>query len=147
MSIVGHGWDNEFDRFESSVANLFDAPRRYGHSNRNNQLSKSWAPPLDVHETEKEYIVNAELPGVNKDKINVDIRENALIISGETKHNQEYKEGSTHIQERRYGSFHRAITLPSNVKSNEITAKFEQGILEVKIPKGEAPGSRKVAIQ
>ncbi|CAG8723431.1 16592_t:CDS:2 [Acaulospora morrowiae] len=155
MSIVGYNWDNDLGRFESSVNNLFDnffrdlnVPRRSGRSNaRDNRLSKYWAPPLDVHETEKEYIVNAELPGVNKENINVDVRENALVISGETKQNQEYNEGNTHIQERRYGSFHRAISLPSNAKSDEISAKFEQGILEVKIPKGEAPGNKKVTVQ
>ncbi|CAG8438707.1 1035_t:CDS:2 [Acaulospora colombiana] len=154
MSIIGYGGDN-FGRFESSISNMFDdffrdlntVRRTGGLTTRGNRLSKPWVPPLDVHETDSEYIVNAELPGVNKEQINVDVRENALVISGETKQDQKYKEGNTHIQERRYGSFSRAISLPQNAKSDEITAKFEQGVLEVKIPKGEAPGSKKINVQ
>ncbi|CAG8442076.1 8747_t:CDS:2 [Acaulospora morrowiae] len=148
--------DSEFGRFENSVSNLFDdffndlsIARRTGNltSKGNRNYNRSWAPPLDVHETEKEFIVNAELPGVSKDQINVDVRDKALVISGETKQDQKYKEGNTHIQERRYGSFSRTISLPQNAKSDEITAKFDQGILEVKIPKGETPGSKKITVQ
>ncbi|KAF0478396.1 HSP20-like chaperone [Gigaspora margarita] len=113
-------------------------------TNRNN-----WFPPLDFHEDEKEFVVNAELPGVTKEQVNVDVREDTLVISGETKKDEKYKEGNTHVQERRYGSFTRAITLPRNVKANEITAKFENGILEVKLPKdeNEKPSGRKIEIQ
>ncbi|KAF0470039.1 HSP20-like chaperone [Gigaspora margarita] len=111
-------------------------------SNRNN-----WFPPLDLHESEKEFVVNAELPGVTKKQVNVDVREDTLVISGETKRDEKYKEGNTHIQERRYGSFTRAISLPRNVKVNDITAKFENGILEVKLPKAEKSAGRKITIQ
>ncbi|RIB29337.1 HSP20-like chaperone [Gigaspora rosea] len=90
-----------------------------------------------------------EREGVTKEQVNVDVREDTLVISGETKKDEKYKEGNTHIQERRYGSFTRAITLPRNVKANEITAKFENGILEVKLPKdeNEKPSGRKIEIQ
>ncbi|RIA82867.1 HSP20-like chaperone, partial [Glomus cerebriforme] len=91
--------------------------------------------PLDVHETDKELIVNAELPGLNKDQINVDIRDNTLIISGETKKDEKFKEGNALVQERCYGSFTRGILLPSNVKGDNITAKFENGLLKLKLPK------------
>ncbi|RIB13113.1 HSP20-like chaperone [Gigaspora rosea] len=111
-------------------------------SNRNN-----WFPPLDLHESEKEFVVNAELPGVTKKQVNVDVREDTLVISGETKRDEKYKEGNTHVQERRYGSFTRAISLPRNVKVNDITAKFENGILEVKLPKDEKSAGRKITIQ
>ncbi|CAG8617845.1 5242_t:CDS:2 [Acaulospora colombiana] len=145
MSLIGHGWDNEFGRFENSVTNLFDdffkdlnVARRSGPRGTR-PYRGAWVPALDVHETEKEYVVNAELPGISKDQISLDVRDSALVISGENKQDQRYKEGNTHIQERRYGSFSRTISLPPNAKSDDITAKFEQGILEVKIPKGEAP--------
>ncbi|CAG8626659.1 22061_t:CDS:2 [Gigaspora rosea] len=111
-------------------------------SNRNN-----WFPPLDLHESEKEFVVNAELPGLTKKQVNVDVREDTLVISGETKRDEKYKEGNTHVQERRYGSFTRAISLPRNVKVNDITAKFENGILEVKLPKDEKSAGRKITIQ
>ncbi|CAG8771200.1 1513_t:CDS:2, partial [Racocetra fulgida] len=82
-------------------------------------------PPLDVHETDKYFVVNAELPGVTKEQVNVNIHDDTLVISGENKKDEKYDEGNTHIQERRYGSFTRSISLPRNVKPNDITAKFE----------------------
>ncbi|CAG8689515.1 1678_t:CDS:2 [Dentiscutata erythropus] len=94
------------------------------HKFENSLFCTNRFPPLDFHESEKEYIVNAELPGVPKEQVNVDVQ-------------------------RRYGSFTRAITLPRNVKITDITAKFENGILEVKLPKdqSEKPSGRKIEIQ
>jgi HSP20 family protein len=83
---------------------------------------------------------------MNKDQINVDVRDNTLIISGENKKDQKYEKGNTHVQERYYGSFTRSISLPSNVKADDITAKFENGLLELKLPKS-APTGRKITIQ
>ncbi|CAG8800488.1 15429_t:CDS:2 [Cetraspora pellucida] len=105
-------------------------------------------PPLDVHETDTEFVVNAELPGVTKEQVNVDVHDDTLVISGETKKDEKYNEGNAHIQERRYGSFTRSISLPRNVKTSNITAKFDNGILEVKLPKDEEkPSGRKITIQ
>ncbi|KAF0447237.1 HSP20-like chaperone [Gigaspora margarita] len=146
--------DYKFSDFENSVSRLFDdffkdlnVERQSGNNiSRSSGSRTNWAPPLDVHESEKEYSVNAELPGVTKEQINLDVRENTLIISGETKKDEKYKEGNTHIQERRYGSFTHAISLPRNVKTGDITAKFENGILEVKLPKDEN-AAKKISIQ
>ncbi|PKC59850.1 HSP20-like chaperone [Rhizophagus irregularis] len=101
---------------------------------------------IDVHENDNEFLVNAELPGLNKDQINIDVRDNALIISGETKKDQKYEKGKTLIQERSYGSFTRSISLPPNVKAEDITAKFEDGLLELKLPKS-APTGKKITIE
>ena len=83
---------------------------------------------------------------MTKDQINVDVFNNRLVISGETKKDEQHKEGDTHIQERRYGSFSRSITLPANVKADDITAKFENGLLELKLPK-TAESDKKITIQ
>nr|CAG8597725.1 350_t:CDS:2 [Entrophospora candida] len=75
--------------------------------------------------------------------INIDIRDNTLYISGETKEEKKSEEGgTTHIQERRWGSFSRTLALPRNVKADEIVAKYENGVLEVKIPKAEHTGKK-----
>ncbi|CAG8489378.1 1676_t:CDS:2 [Cetraspora pellucida] len=140
--------DYQLGNFENSVSRLFDdffkdlnvERQSRGTTRRNDRTS--WVPPLDVHENEKEFI------GVTKEQINLDVRENALVISGETKKDEKYKEGNTHIQERRYGSFTRSITLPRNIKTSDITAKFEHGILEINLPKDESKTSgRKINIQ
>lgn len=83
---------------------------------------------------------------MKKDQINVDIRDNALVISGELKQDEKHKEGNTHIRERRYGSFTRGISLPPNVKGDDISAKFENGLLELKLPKS-APTGKKITVQ
>ncbi len=79
---------------------------------------------------------------MNKDQINVDVHDNRLVISGETKKSEQYKEGNTHIQERRYGSFSRSISLPPNVKADDITGKFENGLLKLKLPKSALIGKK-----
>ncbi|CAG8458347.1 11155_t:CDS:2 [Paraglomus brasilianum] len=148
MSIIGFD-----DRLEHQVNRLFDdfvrdlgVTRRGETTRRPNNDRQKWAPLVDVHERDKDYIVTAELPGVKKDQINLDVRENTLVISGETKKDQQYNEGNTHIRERRWGSFSRSISLPNNVKSAEISAKFNDGVLEVTLPKIEAVQPKKITI-
>ncbi|KAF0542802.1 HSP20-like chaperone [Gigaspora margarita] len=132
--------DPELGRFENSVSRLFDDffrdlndAKRFGSVQRSNRGFR--IPPLDVHE------------GVTKEQINIDVHDGALYISGETKKDEKYKEGNTHIQERRYGAFSRTITLPRNVKTEGIYAKFENGILEVKIPKDYKSSGMRIDIK
>ncbi|KAG9295116.1 hypothetical protein G9A89_006097 [Geosiphon pyriformis] len=156
MSLYFAG-DPEIRQFENQIGRVFDnffsdlnTAKRGGSirsSSRGGSSQTTWSPAIDLHETEKEYVVNAEIPGVPKENVNVDVRDNVLHISGESKQDQKYKEGNTHVQERRYGSYSRAISLPSNVKSEDITAKFEHGVLEVKIPKAENAGKKKITVQ
>ena len=90
---------------------------------------------------------NFLLQGISKEQVNVDVHDNTLVISGENKQEQKYQEGNTHIQERRFGSFTRSIPLPRNVKVDEISAKFNQGVLEVSLPKGEQTGKKVIINQ
>ena len=83
---------------------------------------------------------------MTKDQINIDVHDNSLVISGETKQESEADRGTAHIQERRFGSFSRNILLPPNVKADDITAKFENGLLELKLPKTAQTG-KKITIQ
>ncbi|CAG8614293.1 13996_t:CDS:2 [Ambispora leptoticha] len=155
MALFYH--DPEFRQFENQISNVFtnfftdlDTAKRGGSVRagaRGANSGSSWIPPLDVYETDKEFVVNAELAGVPKENVNVDVHNNVLHISGETKQDQKHKEGNVHIQERRFGKYSRSITLPSNVKSDEIAAKFDQGVLEVKIPKAENAIPKKITIQ
>ncbi|CAG8819887.1 44069_t:CDS:2 [Gigaspora margarita] len=143
--------DSDLGHFENAVSRLFDGfwsdfdvAKRGGttRANRNN----NWHPLIDVHENDNEITICADLPGFTKDKINLDVCDNALVISGKLERDEKYKEGTTHIQERRYGSFTRTLSLPSNVKAENITAKFEHGVLELKLPKS-APTGMKIAVQ
>ncbi|RGB29648.1 HSP20-like chaperone [Rhizophagus diaphanus] len=143
MSLISNNWDN-FDL--DSVSRIFDDfIKDLNVAKRDNTRSRRF-PALEVHETEKEYIVNAELPGLSKDQINADVHNNVLVISGEVKKDQKFQEGKTLVQERHYGNFSRSISLPPNIKTEEVTAKFENGVLEMKLPKS-APSGKKIDIK
>nr|CAG8614976.1 9844_t:CDS:2 [Entrophospora candida] len=138
--------NKDLERFENSVNRVFENFAKDLNEVSQRSASRgirSWAPLLDLHEDAKEYTLSTELPGIKKEDINIDIRDNTLYISGETKEEKKSEEGgTTHIQERRWGSFSRTLALPRNVKADEIVAKYENGVLEVKIPKAEHTGKK-----
>ena len=143
MSIVSFGGP---DRLETQMNRLFNDFFRDFNAGRVSDVGARWRPLVDVHESDKEYTVKAELPGVKKEEIGLDLHDNALTISGETKQDERYKEGNTFVQERRYGSFSRTIALPNNIKSDAVSAKFNNGVLEVMIPKSEDAQPKRVTI-
>ncbi len=104
-------------------------------------------PALEISEDEKNFIVSVELPGVKEDDIDVRIKDNMLIISGEKKQ-EEAKEGQTfYLVERRYGKFERVINLPTNVDVDNVEAKFENGILTLTLPKKPKDEGKKIQIK
>ena len=103
---------------------------------------------LDVKEAAGEYTVHAELPGVAKDDIHVEIDGNRVSISGEVKHQAEQKDGERVLHsERYYGSVARGFTLAADVDESKSLARFENGVLTLVLPKKTATGARKLAIQ
>lgn len=107
---------------------------------------RAWAPPLDIFETPEAYVVTAELPGFGPDQVDVTVSEGTLTISGERKFYDEVNEDSFHRIERRFGSFQRSITLPTQAQSEKISADFDKGVLTVSIPKAETAKPRRVEI-
>ncbi|MEN3037978.1 MAG: Hsp20/alpha crystallin family protein [Candidatus Kryptonium sp.] len=106
-----------------------------------------WSPRVDISETDDEYIVRAEIPGVNKDDIKITIKENMLTISGEKKQEKETKNENFHRIERVYGSFSRSFTLPGAVKVDKVEAKFKDGVLTIKLPKVEEAKTKEIEIK
>ena len=103
---------------------------------------------VDVAETEKGYVVHAELPGVPKDQIQVSVEGNQVTIAAEVKRNGEAKEGDRVLRsERYYGAVYRSFTLPSELDEQSSEAKYENGILELALVKKAAPAGRRLAIQ
>jgi len=98
-----------------------------------------WSPTCDVSETEKDIVIHAELPGVPKENINIELKDSVLTISGER--NQEKKEENEkwHRTERSFGKFVRSMAVPRGLQQDQIHAKFENGVLEVTFPKPEEP--------
>ena len=94
----------------------------------------AWAPQVEVIERDNRLIVRADLPGMTKDDVKVDIDDNSLVIRGERKTEHEEDEEGYYRSERSYGSFYRRIPLPSGVKAEEASADFRNGVLEITMP-------------
>ena len=102
--------------------------------------------PLDVRENENEYIVEASIPGVNPDDLDITYDNNTLTIRGEMKSEEENKGETYHLRERRFGSFSRSLTLPSSIKADQIEANYKDGILTLTLPKAEEAKPRRIQI-
>ncbi len=117
------------------------------HNEREGILSGNWVPSVDIKETKDAYVVKGELPGVEKDDLDISIDDNLLTISGEKKLEKEYDEEQTHRTECVYGSFERSFTLPKKVDINEVHASFKSGVLKLKIPKSEEAKPKQIKVQ
>jgi HSP20 family protein len=105
-----------------------------------------WYPEVDVLETDKELVLRADLPGLTKDDVQLEIREGALVMKGEKTEKKEQKEAQYRVVERAYGTFERAFSLPSTVDPEQIKAEFTNGVLEIHLPKTAKALGRKVPI-
>ena len=101
---------------------------------------------LDVAETQAAYIVEASLPGVKPEDLDITLQNNVLTISGETRQQQASEKTNYHRVERRYGRFSRSISLPMQVQSDKVEAQLSNGILRLEIPKAEAARPRKITV-
>jgi HSP20 family protein len=108
---------------------------------------RDWSPAVDVTETPDAIEVRTELPGMQRDDIEIDIAQGVLTIRGEKKEASEETGRSWHHREVRYGSFSRAFTLPADVKPEEASASYEDGVLKIRLPKEEKALHRKIQIE
>ncbi len=114
-----------------------------------NGRAMEWAPSADISETDKEFLIKAELPAVKKEDVHVTVENGLITIRGERKHEKEDKSEKQHRVERFYGTFERSFALPENVNTAAIQAESKDGVLTVRIPKtkGEAPKAIQVSVQ
>ncbi|MFO8111342.1 MAG: Hsp20/alpha crystallin family protein [Desulfosalsimonadaceae bacterium] len=106
-----------------------------------------WRPVVDTYEKDNAIVVNAELPGVKKEDISIDVKNNMLTISGERKDEENIHEDDYYRNERFYGRFQRSFTLPDNVDADKVDATYKDGVLEVKIPKTEDSARKKIEVK
>jgi HSP20 family protein len=105
-----------------------------------------WTPAIDIIEKDGELLLTAELPGMKKEDVQLEIADNMLILKGEKKEEKEKKEGAYGVFERNYGAFERSFTLPHSVELEKVSADFENGVLKVHLPKTEKAQGRRVEI-
>jgi len=108
--------------------------------------ARRWIPAMDLVEEGEQYVLRADLPGVGEDDVSVELEDNVLTVSGERKsEHREQGDGFRRI-ERSSGSFSRSLTLPEGIDAEQIRARFEQGVLEVRVPKPEQRKPRRIEI-
>ncbi len=132
----------DVDEVSNRLARFFDAvPLGRGNGG-------AWSPAVSVSETNDEVIFTAELPGLSEDDITIELENDVLSIGGEKteERTEEGEERRFHVWERSYGSFKRSFTLPRAVSGAEVTATFDNGVLEVKLPKAAEAKGRKIEI-
>ena len=105
-----------------------------------------WNPAVDLYEKDDHFVIKAELPGVDKNDIKVDLKDRVLTLSGERAYDNEVKEENYYRKERSSGKFQRVFTLPADVDSDKITAEFKEGVLRVEVPKPEEKKAKQVTI-
>src|ERR1700728_3354976 len=134
-----------FDRL-SSLRSELDRLFDLSWSGRDSGLFSGWSPALDVFDEKDHFVVNAELPGMKKEEIDLSFQDGVLSISGERKQATENTEGETFRSERYFGKFQRSVTLPAAVDSSKISASYKDGILSVTLPKSEAAKPKQIAV-
>lgn len=106
-----------------------------------------WLPAFDISENEKEYIVTAELPGMEVKDIDVTLSDGVLTVKGEKKKEHEDKGKDYHRIERTYGSFHRSFSIPGKVKTDSVDANYKDGVLKLTLPKTEESEAKKIEVK
>ncbi len=131
---------NEMNRLFNT---FFDAP---GGQGGQSAPARRWIPAMDLVETTDDFVLRADLPGLSENDVNIELEDNVLTISGHRKaEHEERKEGYYRV-ERASGTFSRSLTLPEGVDPEKVSAEFDRGVLEVRIPKPEQRKPRKVTI-
>jgi HSP20 family protein len=136
----------DVDVFRSTVDSLFD---RF-FEDRPLQLfgqDGGWMPSVDVSETDGEFIVKAEIPGMEVKDIEVSLNKGTLTINGERNRDREENQGNYHCVERSYGSFRRMFHLPTEVDSEKVEAGYKDGVLKIRLPKSKEHTPSKIEVK
>ena len=143
MNIIKHDPFRELRNLQDEMTRLFigTAPR-----GREEMAGGSWIPSVDIYEDQDKLILEADLPGLNREDFEISVENNVITLKGERKFEKKVEGDNYHRVERSYGGFTRSFTLPQSVTAEGATADFENGILRVSLPKREETKARKIEI-
>ena len=135
-------------RFGEDMEQLFEEFGFGGLMPRGLNQTAAWMPPVEMFQRNGQLVIRADLPGVNKDNVQVELRDDSVVIRGERREEHEEEREGFYRTERSYGSFYREIALPSGANTENATANFRDGVLEITMPapKGESR-ARQLPIQ
>ena len=136
----------ELDSLQGEMNRLFDSFFGGGNGNGSSGRASRWMPAMDLVETEDALVLKADLPGLSREDVSIEVKDRVLAISGERKTDHSEEVGDVHRVERSFGSFARTLTLPGRDRREGIAAEFDNGVLEVRIPKPEERKPHRVEI-
>jgi HSP20 family protein len=134
----------EVDSFKREMDRMFD--NFFGSGTETSESSLTWYPSVDIKETKDEFVMMAEVPGMSKDDIKINISENTLTIKGEKKEEKKEDDHNYHRVERRYGTFQRSFTLPTQIQGSKVKAAYKDGVLTITMPKKEEVKPKEIPI-
>lgn len=138
---------SDFGTLQDRINRIFDDTfRSFSLADREDIETGQWSPSVDIVENKDEFVVKADMPGVKKEDLKLDVQNNTLVIKGNKKQEEKVEKDNYIRVERSYGSFIRSFSLPTNVDSTKINAKFTDGVLEIKIPKKEEAKPKEIKI-
>jgi len=138
---------NEFEDLMNRYNRMFGLTRTGEREGRDLFGRSDWSPAVDVKETDKNFMIEAELPGMSRDDVKVTVHDGVLTIQGERKQEEETNDKKVHRVERFYGSFLRRFTLPDNVDENSVKANFKDGMLTLTIDKAEPRQPKAIEVE
>jgi HSP20 family protein len=134
----------ELSSLQTEMNRLFNAA--FDGPTGGSSAARRWTPAMDLLETEDEFVLRADLPGLGEADVNIELEDNVLTLSGERKTEHEEKGEGFYRMERAYGAFSRSLTLPKGIDPEAVTAAFDRGVLEVRVPKPEQRKPRRISI-
>jgi HSP20 family protein len=143
------GWKPQRERFNwrTPMSRLFDeflAPTQWSEDN---QSLWNWNPAVDIMDNDDHILITAEIPGVDKKSISVDVKDRVLTLRGERSSDNEVKEDRFYRRERTFGKFERSFTLPAAVDPDNIKTEYKDGVLKIEVPKPEGHKPRQITVQ
>ena len=144
MTIVRWEPLRELGALQSEMNRLFNTV--FESPGGNGGTMRRWMPAMDLLETPDHFVLRADLPGMGEEDVNIELEDSTLTITGERKTEHESSQEGFYRVERASGSFQRSLTLPKGVDPESVTASFDRGVLEVRIPKPEERKPRKITI-
>lgn len=140
-------WDpfRELSTLQDRMNRLFEEAN-HGTRGSDSASSSVWSPAVDIRETADEIVVTAEIPGVDKDQIELSLENNVLTLKGERRFEKDTKEENFHRIERSYGGFSRSFSIPAVVDESKIKADYKEGVLHITLPKTQKAKAKQISI-
>lgn len=146
MNLVKWNPWKDMPAMPGSLDRFFNDPfSNLGRFADNGEMSM-WNPAVDLYEKDDHYMIKAELPGIDKKDIKIDLKDGLLTLSGERNHDNEVKKENFYRRERSYGKFQRVFTLPAGVDPQNIKAEYKDGVLQIEVPKPEEKKAKKITV-